>query len=72
MEAATERVADLEKAIKKSGKQRKSLRSALKDARAEATRVRQAAETAETQYEKAVLTEVVRREKTADLTTHPA
>jgi len=72
MEAATARVADLEKAIKKSTKQRKQLRTALKEARAEAARARETAVAAEEKYDKAVLKEVVRREKAADLTVHPA
>lgn len=71
MEAATARVADLEQALKNSSKQRKQLRSALKMARVDVERAREDAAAAERKYEKAVLKEVVRREKVVDLTTRP-
>lgn len=70
MEAATARVTDLEQALKNSGKQRKELRSALKQARSDAEQARESAVAAEAKYEKAVLKEVVRREKVVDLTVH--
>ena len=68
MEAATARVADLEKALKKSAKQRKRLRADLETARAQAEQARGDAVAAEANYEKAVLKQVVRRAKAADLT----
>lgn len=68
MEAATARVADLEKALKGSGKERKQLQAALKEAKAGLKQAREEASAAEARYEKAVLKEVVRREKVVDLT----
>lgn len=68
MEAATARVADLEKAMKKSAKQRKQLGAELDTARARAEEARESAVAAEAKYEKAVLKQVVRRAKAADLT----
>ncbi|MEQ3551337.1 hypothetical protein WIS52_12730 [Pseudonocardia nematodicida] len=70
LDAALERVAGVEKALKTSSKQHKQLRSAQTQARTALDDARRAAAVAEAKYEKAVLKEIVRREKVVDLTVH--
>lgn len=70
LQAALDRVATLKKAIKAATKRDSKLLTARKDARRLATRAQQRAATAETKYDRAVLADMVRREKDDDLSRH--
>jgi len=70
LQAALDQVAALKKAIKSAGKQKLQLISARKDARRAAAQARQRAAAAEAKYDRAVLAEIVRREKDHDLSLH--
>ena len=63
-------MAALKKAIKATGKQKDQLESARKDARRAAAQAQQRAAAAEAKYDRAVLAEIVRREKDHDLSLH--
>ncbi|WP_028937395.1 hypothetical protein [Pseudonocardia spinosispora] len=66
------RIAELKKAIKSAEKRRTKLRSARKDARQDHTEARRRAEVAEAKYDRAVLADLLRREKDRDLAAHAA
>jgi chromosome segregation ATPase len=68
--AATARVADLEQALMTSHRERTGLQAALEQVRGDVARARERAGAAERKYDRAVLEEVVRREKAVDLTLH--
>ena len=70
LQAAVDRVAALKKAIKAAGKQQVQLDSARKDAQRAAAQAQQRAAAAEAKYDRAVLAEIVRREKDHDLSLH--
>ena len=70
LQAALDQVAALKKAIKATGKQKVQLDSARKDARRAAAQAQQRAAAAEAKYDRAVLAEIVRREKDHDLSLH--
>lgn len=69
---AKSRQGALEKAIKASDKQRKALRESVKDASKAAAKAERNAHEVEAKYDRAVLSDLVRREKRSDLSTHPA
>ena len=62
----------LEKAIKASSKERTSLRESRKGARKAAAKARRNAHEVEAKYDRAVLSDLVRREKQSDLSAHAA
>ena len=68
--AATARVAALEQALLANHHERVGLQAALEGVRAEVERAKERAAAAERKYDKAVLEEVVRREKAMDLALH--
>ena len=68
---ALSRVAVLKKKVKASVKEQDTLRGARKDARRRAAAATQRANTAEVKYDRAVLADMVRREKDDDLAAHP-
>lgn len=68
--AASARVAALEQALMASHQERAGLQAALEGVRTEVDRARERLATAERKYDKAVLEEVVRREKAVDLALH--
>jgi hypothetical protein len=68
--AARDRVAVLKKSIKASQKEGRKLRDGRKDARARAAKAQQRAADVERRYDRAMLAEIVRREKQQDLTQH--
>jgi hypothetical protein len=70
LQAALDQVAALKKTIKATVKQKDQLESARKDARRAAARAQQRAVAAEAKYDRAVLAEIVRREKDHDLSVH--
>jgi chromosome segregation ATPase len=70
LQAAVDQVAALKKAIKAAGKQQVQLDSARKDAQRAAAQAQQRAAAAEAKYDRAVLAEIVRREKDHDLSLH--
>ncbi len=70
LQATLDRVATLKKSIKVSAKNRQRLLTARKTARRDAATSRQRADTAEAKYDKAVLADMVRREKDHDLSAH--
>lgn len=70
LQAALDQIAALKKAIKATGKQKDELESARKDARLAAAEAQQRAAAAEAKYDRAVLAEIVRREKDHDLSMH--
>ncbi|HEY2203022.1 MAG TPA: hypothetical protein VGH99_00910 [Pseudonocardia sp.] len=70
LQAALDRVAGLKKAIKASKKQRDKLRTARDKARENDAKARQRASSAEQKYDRAVLEDMVRREKERDLASH--
>lgn len=67
---ARDHVAALKTTIKATKKERDKLRAARKDARRNAAKAAQRAATAEAKYDRAVLADMVRREKVTDLSTH--
>ncbi|HEY1968258.1 MAG TPA: hypothetical protein VGH89_09945 [Pseudonocardia sp.] len=68
--AARDRVAVLKKSIKASQKEQRKLRQARKQARVRAAKDQQRASDVERRYDRAMLAEIVRREKQQDLTQH--
>jgi hypothetical protein len=70
LQAALDTVAGLKKAIKKADKQRAKLRAARKNARRADAKARQRASTAEAKYDRALLADLVRREKDRDMSQH--
>jgi hypothetical protein len=60
----------LERAIKASTRQRGSLRESRKDARKAAAKAQRRAHEVEARYDRAVLADMVNREKQTDLSTH--
>jgi hypothetical protein len=72
LHTALDRVAALKKAIKAAGKQNSRLASSRKDARRAAARAQQRAAGAEARYDRAVLADMLRREKDRDLSVHGA
>ena len=69
---AKNRQTALKKAIKASGKQREELRGSVKSARKAVAKAQRNAHEVEVKYDRAVLSDLVRREKRSDLSTHPA
>jgi chromosome segregation ATPase len=69
--AALDTATTLKKAMKASAKDRDSLRAARREARRAAAKADQRAATAEARYDRAVLADLVRREKDHDLSAHP-
>ncbi len=72
LQAALDQVASLKKAIKAAKKQGAKLQTARKRARRDAAKAQQRAATAETKYDRAVLADMLRREKDRDLSAHPS
>lgn len=70
LQAALDRVAGLKKGIKAAKKTRARLRAERKDARGADARSRQRADAAESKYDRAVLADMLRREKDRDLSVH--
>lgn len=70
LRATLDRVAMLKKAMKAATKERDELRFARKDARRVAAKAQQRAGTAEVRYDRAVLADMLRREKDHDLAAH--
>jgi len=70
LRAALETVSGLRKSIKDADKQRGKLRTARKNARRAETKAHQRASTAEAKYDRALLADLVRREKDRDLSKH--
>ena len=70
LRAAQEEVTAMKKAIKASAKQRDELSSRRKNARRDEVTAHQRIASAETKYERAVLADLVQREKIRDLATH--
>jgi hypothetical protein len=70
LQRALDRVATLKKSIKASRRGSGKLHTARRDARRVAARAQQRAATAEAKYDRAVLAEMVRREKDDDLSRH--
>jgi hypothetical protein len=70
LQAALDAVAVLKKSIKASTKERNKLRSARKGARRVAAKAQQRTDTAEAKYDRAVLADMLRREKDNDLSEH--
>ena len=67
---ARDHVAALKTTIKATKKEHDKLRAARKDARRNAAKAAQRAATADAKYDRAVLADMVRREKVIDLSTH--
>ena len=70
LRTAMDRVAAAKKATKANAKDDDKLRTARKDARQVADQAQHKAATAETKYDRAVLADLVRREKDSDLSAH--
>lgn len=70
--AALERIAELKKSIKVAKKRRTKLRAARTDARNEHAAAGTRVEAADARYNRAVLADLVRREKARDLAAHAA
>lgn len=70
LRSARDRVAALKKALKASQKQLAKLRTARADAGKADAKARQRVGTAEAKYDRAVLADVVQREKQRDLASH--
>lgn len=72
LQVALDRVAGLKKAIKASKQERDKLRTARKAARQDDAKARQRSSTSEARYDRAVLADMLRREKDRDLSVHAA
>lgn len=70
LQVALDRVAGLKKSIKASNQERSKLRTARKAARQADAKARQRADTSEAKYDRAVLADMLRREKDRDLSVH--
>jgi len=70
LQVALDRVAGLKKTIKASKQERSKLRTARKAARQADAKARQRADTSEAKYDRAVLADMLRREKDRDLSVH--
>jgi chromosome segregation ATPase len=70
LQTALDRVAALKKTIKASKKARDKLSAARKDARRAAAKATHRADTAEAKYDRAVLADILRRQKVADMLLH--
>jgi chromosome segregation ATPase len=70
LQTALDRVATLKKTLKASKRARDKLRAARKDARRAAAKTAHRADTAEAKYDRAVLADILRRQKVADTLLH--
>lgn len=70
LQATLDRVAELKKAVKSSVRESGKVRTSRKGALQAAVKARQRAATAETKYDRAVLADMLRREKEQDLSAH--